>query len=242
MPSGSQFSVAIVAALEREVWPLVKNWKASLKQYEGKQFKVFENADTVLVCGGIGAEPARRATEAIIKLYRPELIISAGFAGALQPDIRVGQPLTPRWVVNAKDGSRSDTKIGEGILITADSVASTVQKRKLADAYGAQAVDMEAAAVARGAQIHGVRFAACKAISDSLDFQMPPMQCFIDIQGQFQTAKFVVYVSVRPWLWKSVLQLARNSATASRALCRALAVNDFRESAVSAAASNRSNS
>jgi adenosylhomocysteine nucleosidase len=241
LPSGSQFSVAIVAALEREVWPLVKNWKVSLKQYEGKQFKVFENAETVLVCGGIGAEHARRATEAIIKLYRPELIISAGFAGALQADLRVGEQLTPRWVVNANDGSRSDTEIGEGILVTTDSVVSTQQKKKLADAYGAQAVDMEAAAVARGAQIHGVGFVACKVISDLLEFQMPPVQRFIE-NGQFQTARFAFYVAVRPWLWKSVLQLARNSATASRALSRALAVNDFRESAVSAAASNRSSS
>src|SRR5438445_7222079 len=57
--------IALVAALEREVWPLVKHWSASEREFDGRQFRFFENARAVLVCGGIGAEAARRATEAI---------------------------------------------------------------------------------------------------------------------------------------------------------------------------------
>ena len=53
--------LAIVAALEREVWPLVKDWKVSERECDGKKFKFFEKADSVLVCGGIGAQAARRA-------------------------------------------------------------------------------------------------------------------------------------------------------------------------------------
>ena len=47
----------------------------------------------VLVCGGMGAPAARRATEAIIQLYGPEVVISAGFAGALQPGMKAGRPV-----------------------------------------------------------------------------------------------------------------------------------------------------
>ena len=76
--------IAIVAAMEREVWPLIKDWPAVTKQYEGRSFKFFEKSPVVLVCGGIGSEAARRAAEAVTNLYHP-LIVSAGFAGGLDP-------------------------------------------------------------------------------------------------------------------------------------------------------------
>ena len=83
--------VAIVAALEREVWPLIKSWPTSHKEHDGRAYKFFEKDSAVLVCGGIGAEAARRAAEAIINLYQPALIVSAGFAGGLDPAMQTGQ-------------------------------------------------------------------------------------------------------------------------------------------------------
>ncbi len=83
--------LAIVAALEREVWPLVNDWKVSEREYEGKKFKFFENEGTVLVCGGIRAQAARRATEAVIALYKPSKIESVGFAGALDRFLESGR-------------------------------------------------------------------------------------------------------------------------------------------------------
>jgi hypothetical protein len=65
--------IAMVAALEREVRPLVKGWRRVEREYLDRRFKFFESGQAVLVCGGIGAETARRATEAVIALYRPEL-------------------------------------------------------------------------------------------------------------------------------------------------------------------------
>jgi adenosylhomocysteine nucleosidase len=214
--------IAIVAALEREVRALIEHWQVSEREYQGRKFKFFENDRAVLVCGGMGAEAARRACEAVIALYQPSLVVSAGFAGALQPQLSVGYTLTPRVVVDASDGSRTDTGEGSGVLVSLDSVASPEQKAKLAKAYGAQAVDMEAAAVARGAEARGVRFRAIKVISDTSDFAMPPVERLIHPNGQFQTARFVFHVALRPWLWGKVRELAGNSARASTILCQQL--------------------
>jgi adenosylhomocysteine nucleosidase len=172
----------------------------------------------------MGAECARRATEAVIALYRPEQLISAGFAGALEPGRRVGEVLTPRTVIDAGDGSRTDTGAGEGALVSFGSVADRGQKAKLRAAYGAQAVDMEAAAVARGAQAHGLRFLACKAISDASDFSWPAVGRFVGPNGQFRTSEFAFYLSLRPWLWGRMIELARDSRQASARLCQSLAV------------------
>src|SRR5689334_7103959 len=91
--------IAIVAAMEREVAPLIKNWPTVTKQHEGRSFKFFEKSPVVLVCGGIGSEAARRAAEAVINFYHPATIISAGFAGGLDAKLETGQMLTPRHVI-----------------------------------------------------------------------------------------------------------------------------------------------
>jgi len=217
--------VAIVAALEREVWPLVKDWRTTQKQHEGRPFKFFEHENVVLVCGGIGAEAARRAAEAIIALYRPELIISAGFAGGLDPALRAGHALTPRLVIDAGDGSRTDSGTGKGVLVSFGGVADSEQKAGLARAYGADVVDMEAAAVSRSAEAHGIQFTACKVVSDSRDQRLPPVARFVAPDGTFQSFRFLAHVAVRPWLWVGVGQLARNSAVAAQSLCKQLAAS-----------------
>jgi adenosylhomocysteine nucleosidase len=209
----------MVAALEREVGPLIKRWRRVEREHEGRRFEFFESGQVVVVCGGIGAEAARRATEAVIALYLPELVLSVGFAGALDPAMKVGEIFSPGRVIDARDGSSVEIAAGRGVLVSALTIAGTEQKAKLAESYGAQAVDMEAAAVARGAQARGVRFMAVKAISDASAFSMPPLDRFVNRDGQFCQTAFAASLGARPWLWSTVFQLARNSAKASRALC-----------------------
>jgi adenosylhomocysteine nucleosidase len=215
--------VAIIAALEREVWPFIKTWPTTHKEYGGCAFKFFEKEHLVVVCGGIGSAPARKATEAVINLYHPALVISAGFAGALDPRLPAGHTLIPRHVVDVGDGSRTDSGTGEAVLISFDSIADVEQKAKLAEAFGAHAIDMEAAAVARAAQAHGINFLACKVISDPADSRLPPLARFIGQDGRFHALKFIAYVAVRPRLWASIRRLIRDSPIAAANLCELLA-------------------
>jgi len=211
--------IAMVAALEREVGPLVKDWRSSEREFAGRKFRFFEHEKCVVVCGGIGTEAARRASEAVIALYQPRAVWSVGFAGALEKQLRVGELVHARQVVDVRDGSRVDTGSGIGVLVSFSSVAGEEQKAKLAKAYGAQAVDMEAASVAKSAQAHGLTFAVAKVISDEIGFPMPPMERFTAADGSFRTGKFVLYAAERPWVWGTVMRLARNSEKAARVLC-----------------------
>jgi nucleoside phosphorylase len=217
-----EMKIAIIAAMEREVEPLIRSWKVRMIEHGGRCYRLFENGDAALVCGGIGAEAARRATEAIIREVSPVRVISVGFAGALDGSLAVGQVLDPRTVINAADGSRTEVGSGAGILVSSATVAGTEQKRRLRKAYGATAVDMEAAAVAQGAQARGVEFGALKAISDTADFSLPAMDRFMADDGKFHSVRFAGHVAMRPWLWGTTIALARNSTKASQALCGAL--------------------
>lgn len=210
--------LALVAAVEREVHPLVKRWRVNEREYDGRRFRFFEDGEKVLVCGGIGAEPARRAAEAVIAVYTPTMVYSVGFAGSLDPALKVGAVIQPAQVIDARDGSRVNVNGGAGLLVTFGSVASPAQKVKLRASFGAQAVDMEAAAVARAAQLRGVEFSAVKSISDGFDFEFPATERFVDSAGHFQQGRFVVYAALRPWLWPRVRTLAVNSNLASHAL------------------------
>src|ERR1700674_6024677 len=164
--------IAIIAAMEREVRPLIRSWKARTNvrtmEQSGRRYLLFENGDATLVCGGIGAEAARRATEAVIREVNPVRVISVGFAGARGASLQVGHVFEPRTVINAADGVRTEVASGEGILVSSSTVAGKEQKIRLGKAYGASAVDMEAAAVAQGAQARGVEFGALKVISPRL--------------------------------------------------------------------------
>jgi adenosylhomocysteine nucleosidase len=237
--------VAIVAALEREVKGLIKGWSRTEREFEGRKFAFFERDELVVVYGGIGAECARRTAEAVIALYHLERVESVGFAGALDETLRAGEIFRPVEVIDARDGSRFETCLvetgrfkpgdehGTGRLVTFMAVAGAEQKAKLAKAYQARAVDMEAAGVMAAARTHGIAFGATKVISDEWDFEMPGTADFIDSAGHFKTASFVVYVALRPWLWKRVAVLARNSTKAAKALSAHLErfQCDLRESA-----------
>ena len=211
-------NIAMVAALEREIGGLIKNWTRIQRDYAGREFTFFERDNMVAVCGGIGTEAARRAAEAVIGVYHPTHLQSVGFAGALHPGLRVGDIFLPAVVVDARDGSRTEIEAGDGILVTFMDVAGAEQKGRLAEAYGACAVDMESAAVAAAARAHGITFGVTKAISDDLGFEMPSMARFIDAEGQFKTASFVSFSALRPWMWKPVIMLARNSRKATQKL------------------------
>ena len=217
--------VAIVAALEREVLPLVRGWKSyRAPAADGlHRLRFFESEGAVVVCGGIGREAATEATREVIERYRPQVVVSAGFAGALVPGLRVASILSPTKVILASTGTAFETGVpGSGTLVTAATVAGPGEKRRLAERFSAEAVDMEAAAVARAAQAAGAGFRALKAISDELDFPVPATEGFIDARGDFKTLKFAAHVALRPRLWAPARDFGRNCSRAAQALAKAL--------------------
>jgi nucleoside phosphorylase len=220
--------IAIIAALEREIHPLIKNWRHTAIQHDSCTFTIHQSDYAIAICGGIGPESARRAAEAVIQNYFPSVLISAGIAGALIPELHVGETVFPALVIDTSDGSRhqttiggtplGNTSLGHTVLATYPEVATAEQKRQLAKSYGAHAVDMEAAAVARAAQKYNLPFLAVKAISDELEFEIPGLSRFIQ-KGQFKTSAFIVHIAIRPWLWLRTVRLARNTHLASENLC-----------------------
>ena len=144
---------------------------------------------------------------------------------------------TPTVVIDARDGSRVEIDASrqkrEAVLVTFMEVAGAQQKRRLAKAYAAQAVDMEAAAVAAAASARGIAFGAIKVISDDLISKCRRWVASSIPTASFKTASFAAFAVMRPWLWKRVAQLAANSRMAAKALSEHL--DRFRQELAQAA-------
>lgn len=221
----------IIAAMEREVKPLVRGWRQSSAGDGGRSFRAFENLELAVVISGIGRRHAEAAARASLAHYRPARLVSAGVAGALIRSLKAGSVFTPNVVVDAADGAEYRASleaggvVGGGILVSAGEIAGARAKQDLVERFHALVVDMEAASVARVAQEAGVEFRCVKAISDEADFAMPPLGKFVDAEGNFHSGRFAVWAALRPWQWGKVARLGRNTARATNALCTWLARN-----------------
>jgi adenosylhomocysteine nucleosidase len=221
---------AIIAAMERELAPLVHGWKKSTLSSSGKTFTLFESDGLVTIISGIGCKNAALAASAAVEKFHPSALMSVGLAGALIRSLKVGSIFTPNVVVDASDSAEyrcaaDSSRISGGVLVSAAEIAGAEAKKQLVQSFHALVVDMEAAGVARIAQEANIDFRCVKAISDEADFAMPPMGKFLTSGGNFQTAKFAAWAAVRPWQWFRIAALARNSSAATRALCVWLATN-----------------
>lgn len=211
-------SVAIVTAMRMELAPLLHGKRA--QQVDGVE--LFEIDSAVVALSGIGKEAARRAAEAVLRYAQFELLVSAGIAGAVSPALKIGDVGWAREVVDAGTGARYRTPGGDWLVATVQTVGGPAAKQELLTKYGADVVDMEAAAVAQVAKERGLEFAAVKSISDEAGFAMPPMTRFINPNGKFATGAFLFYVALRPKWWPVLGKMRTNSAIASANLCRAV--------------------
>jgi adenosylhomocysteine nucleosidase len=107
-------------------------------------------------------------------------------------------------------------------LVTSATVAGQAEKRRLASAYGAGLVDMEASALARLAGMRGIPFDSIKGVSDGFTDQLPDFNHFISDDGRFQLARFIVFVLLRPWHWPALMRMGENSRKAAQSIGEAL--------------------
>jgi adenosylhomocysteine nucleosidase len=198
-----------------EVAPLLKGVKP--EQVNGVD--LFDLPNAVIAVGGIGEKFARRAAEVAIEHAQPKLLLSAGIVGAISPKLKVGDVGKIRQVVDVATGTTYPTTGGDWVLATSQDVSDAQEKHELLTRFGADVVDMEGAAVAQVAKERGLEFAAIKSISDDAEFDMPPLNRFID-NGKFDTRRFLIYVALHPRWWGALGKIKKNSEIATEQLCQ----------------------
>jgi adenosylhomocysteine nucleosidase len=216
--------VAIIAAMPGELKPLTRGWPHSTRG--NIQFWAQRNAEEewIAACAGAGQSAATRAFAAIEDGGPIDLVISFGWAGALTSAIATGTAHNIAGVIDVRTGERFRCDLGTGDcwLVTSPIVANEAEKQRLAAAYSADLVDMEAAAVTRLAQMRGIPFYCFKGVSDGFADKLPDFNRFIRPDGQFDMAGMVLFSILRPWQWSSLIRMGENSRRASQSLRDAL--------------------
>jgi adenosylhomocysteine nucleosidase len=185
-PAPIPADVGIVAAMSVEVGFLLDRL-GKLRKYSGPRYTVHEGLHTgrivALVVGGLGRAAARQATQVLLDGHRPRWVISAGFAGGLDPALKRYDAVMPSEIVDL-DGTclRLDVSLPEapgsrlstGRLLTVDAIVRTAaEKELLRQQYSADVVDMETSAVAAVCAERGVKFLSIRVISDEAGVDLP---------------------------------------------------------------------
>jgi adenosylhomocysteine nucleosidase len=212
--------VAIIGAMAGELKPLVRGWPSSSRGNIHFWARRNEEEEWIAACAGAGQPAATRAFAAIEDGGPIDLVFSVGWVGALKPDLLPGTAHNVSGVVDARTGERFYCDAGAGglWLVTSPIVAGSQEKQRLASAYNADLVDMEAAAIARLAAMRGIPFYSIKGVSDGLGDRLPDFNRFIRPDGQFDLTAMVLFAIVRPWHWPSLIWMGENSRKASRNL------------------------
>lgn len=130
---------------------------------------------------GMGKRRAYRAVRDRLRQGGVEFVLSTGFSGATRPGLRVGDLVGASEVLDVSTGerwipSRSFERNGSltvGAMVTAERLlGSPLEKEQAGRRYGAIAVDMETAAVAKAAQEMDLPWAAIRVILDPMEISI----------------------------------------------------------------------
>jgi nucleoside phosphorylase len=158
-----------------------------------------------------------------------DYLISAGFAGALNDRLQVGDLLIAKnfstlWSAENRS-SLSSLPFHIADLLTVPALINSGEDRnKLALTSGAVAVDMETEFIARACTVHGVPLLSLRVVSDTPKELFPaPTNVLFDIERQqTQMLKLATYIFAHPHRVPRLVQFARRIARARKILADAL--------------------
>jgi len=138
--------------------------------FESEAFRriIRHRSDVTVVHTGIGRDAARAEIQAAILRLQPRRIIAAGFCGAVDPSLRVGDAVIGSNVSSAdaiKDLPVGPWRVGE-MLTTNSVVCSADAKRGLWVSTGAITVDMESAAIYAAVAEFKIPILTLRVVSD----------------------------------------------------------------------------
>jgi len=171
--------------------------------------RVGETAVTIIHTG-IGPAAAERTIREVIRSEVPCKVISAGFAGGLDPALRVG-----------------DTLVADSpsFILSSDIPLETPESKVAAfRATGARMVDMETATIAAACATAGILFVAVRAVSDSADEPLPvPFAAWFDVRRQRpRPLALVCYLVRRPSRIVAFARFVLRLPRVAQALARAI--------------------
>jgi nucleoside phosphorylase len=178
---------------------------------------------------GVGERVCRQRLGKFLENQRFDLLISTGFAGALNDQLEPGDLLLAQnfstFEPGRKRSSFSELRIRTGNLLTVPVlIDSSEERERMARESGASAVDMETEFIARACAEHAIPLLSLRAITDTPQKLFPaPPNILFDIERQrTNPGKFATFFLAHPHRMPALFQFARRISQARKALAAAL--------------------
>lgn len=178
---------------------------------------------------GVGEKVCRERIEKFLKDQQFDLMISAGFAGALNDELQVGDLLLAKNFstidMNQRGLSFSSLPIHMADLLTVPApIDSSDERNRIARESGAAAVDMETEFIARACAEHGVPLLSLRVITDTPRKPFPaPTKVLFDIERQrTRLLTLATFFLAHPNRAPRMVQFAKSIAHARKILASAL--------------------
>jgi adenosylhomocysteine nucleosidase len=185
---------------------------------------IHERSDVRVLITGMGMANAEHSVHKALQEIRPARVFTCGFAGALNPDLRVGDV-----VFDTSDSVLSERLCRAGArpvrFCCLDRVAVTrAEKSALREAHHADAVEMESAVIQKLCGKADVPCVLLRVISDAAQEDLPlDFNALMDERQQLSFARLAMALMQSPQRIPALMRLGRNSALAAERLARVLA-------------------
>ena len=178
---------------------------------------------------GVGQKVCGERLAKFLRDQQLDCLISAGFAGALDDELRVGELLLAKnfSTVDMRETRSAVSSLPirvADLLTVAALIDSSEERERIARESGAAAVDMETEFIARACAAHGIPLLSLRVITDtpSQSFPAPPNVLFDIQQQRSHIAVLAKFFIVHPTRIPGLVQFARRIARARNVLADAL--------------------
>ena len=178
---------------------------------------------------GVGEKACRQRLGKFLQDQQFDCLISAGFAGALDNDLKIGDLLLAENFSTVHESetraSLSGLHIHIANLLTVPGLIDSPEERnKLALTSGAVAADMETEFIARACAACGIPLLSLRVISDTPHNRLPaPANVLFDIERQqTRMLKLATHLLAHPSRVPRLVHFARRIAHARKTLATAL--------------------
>ncbi|MEX0887244.1 MAG: hypothetical protein WD009_12490 [Phycisphaeraceae bacterium] len=215
-------NIGLLAATQPELAAVVR--RLDLQWQGSVAFGTCGEHTILATVSGIGRRRAVEGVANLFKIERFDLLVDVGFAGALDPELTVGQVIEFAEVMN-EAGDRlplhCDGEPGGGrTLLTVNRVVDSLdQKQALREQHHASAVDMETFHVAHSLRRRRVPLRSIRAIFDTADMAPPAAaQHWVTPEGLPRTLPATVWLMAHPTRLPVLRRLRQCTRLAANAL------------------------
>lgn len=203
-------SVLVCFAVEQEARPFRR--------------RIGATASVQTLVTGMGRHNTAAALEAALDLGRPALVLTCGFAGGLDPGLVSGTVLFDAGPEAALQNKLAAAGAHSARFHCADRVTATaVEKRRLREATGADAVEMESAVVREICRQRNVPSATVRVILDGAAEDLPLDFNALMTPRQTISGRKLAFALLRaPGRIRGLLRLQKESAAAAEKLAEVL--------------------